>query len=625
MNRLQEILDLLADATNLSDEEVGELESELLSIVDAIMDGDFEIEVSAEGDREPTESEVANARIELLEQVVDHIDGLRSVAGERWATAEEVRVAEEAEAEERQRRMDELERRLSSDNADGEDGDGDGDGDGEGAGDGDGGGDSAESGDGDGDAGGDNADSDAESGDREPVLADAGGGSAGGSAPARARPRAADMQRHQRPRNRAERRSAARQQRVSIRSTGFRGGEFENVAAVDHAVQESLVRLSRSGGGGNPDGQFPVATFVRERDTIPERERLATGRVTDVSDMADEVRSAVFNPPQMEAMLADAGLCAPIEPRYDLPNIAQSGRPLRDQFTVTFNAGRGGIRFMEPMSLGSIGTSGGSPDQAIGVTTAESIADGSADKPHQRLECGDEQEHIVDAISLQLEIDNFTARTYGERVQNFTDITAAAHARFAERRLLDQMKANSTQLFGAQQYGATRDLLTDINRTAVWARSFYRMPDNAPIDVALPGWVGMGLLPDDQVNALQTNDQQYSVTAAWVTSRLAERNIRVAWYGDDFLDQLVPGGPTPSYPTTFTAILAHPGAHVYVDNGELDLGVVRDKDLVKANVYRTFMEEFWTSAMWGVFSLAIDYSLCASGASAGSIEPKCGS
>lgn len=406
---------------------------------------------------------------------------------------------------------------------------------------------------------------------------------------------------------------------LTIRAAG--GGTFDNILSVEDALIERYRDLMGTGRHGV--GRFRVASI----DTPYAADRkLADNRVTDVTDMVNEIRNAATTSGGVESLVADGGICAPVDVHYGLQTIATAGRPLRDAIT-TFQSKRGGIQFVRPLTLADINAATTpSAGNAIGVITEAQDAASTFNKSSQFIECGDLVEARIDAVYNQLRFGNFMERTFPERVSQFTDLSLAAYARFSEQRLFNRLEANSTDVFAPQELGASRDLLTTLNRTAINYRARNRMPVNATLDIILPAWVGMGLLPDDQTNALQAYPQQFEVTVSTIETWLRQRNINVlAWFQDDFTTAQASGGALNAYPSTFEVLMFHPGAHVLVDGGTLDIGVFRDAGMIADNVFGTFSEEFWTAAMWGLESLAIHFSLCASGASAGSIAPTCGS
>lgn len=574
MNRLQEILDLLADRSALTDEQIGELESELQDLFD-------ELRAELNGD----DADVV-AITEALGSIADAVDALREEAATRIEAAEaEAAAAAKAEAE-RQRVIEELENRVKAPVAEetateppAEDDDPDGD---------------------DPDDDEEPAPEATQTEEREPVGAAAGTGErtplSAIKPPKRFTPRPAEQQRP----------------RVRIRAAAG-GAELADRAAVELA----LIDAHRYSEGQS--GRSRVAQFVAE---FPKDRVLPAGRITDVTEMAEEVRARVSGPGEdLLALTADGGICAAPEVWYDLQNISQAGRPLRASLPG-FNAARGGITFDDPLTLADIGTTGGSPDQAIGAMTAAQDAAGNVNKTYQVLDCGGSTTVTIEAVWRQLQFGNFQVRTGGERVSTFTDLSIAAFARFNEQRLWNKMLGLTKNVTSAAELGATRDFLTALNRGAINYRAKHRMLPNAPLEVRLPVWVGMGLLPDDQTKALQSYREQFEVTSADVEAWLGRRNIRVAaWYEDDFTTNVANNAALNEYPATFKVIMNHPGAWVYVDGGILDLGTIRDGDMVNDNVFRTFTEEFWNVGMWGVEAWNIEFTICANGASAGSIAP----
>jgi hypothetical protein len=237
--------------------------------------------------------------------------------------------------------------------------------------------------------------------------------------------------------------------------------------------------------------------------------------------------------------------------------------------------------------------------------------------------CGDEVSIEVEANWLYLQFGNVIARTNPERTSQFTDQAIARFARYSEQKLFNAMIANSTNVTTVQELGAVRDYLTQMNRAAINYRARHRMAINAPLRTVVPLWV-IGLLQDDQTKALQSYPEQFELAVADIERWLRQRNVTVTWFQDDFTDNQN-AGVLNTYPATFQSLLYHEGAHVYVDNGVLDLGLVRDSTLIASNNFQTFTEEFWNTGMWGVESLALNWSLCANGASAGSLDPVCGS
>lgn len=551
MERLQEILLLLENSDDLSDEQIGELETELMEIFDDLLEDE---------ERTP---EI----IQAMGDTADAIDGLRALAGGRIETAEAERLAEETRVAEEAERIAELESRVHGAEDEPE---------------------APE----DLDDPEDPEDIVAEDGvipdledidldeepevevtaevdevdevEEEPVPVAASAPAPAPAAPATT-PRSELRSR--------QRRAAASTPHVTTRSrirAAGRGGTFRDRVAVEDALLERWFDLQGTG----ETGRRRVATFEH---SFPSEHVLREGAVTDVNAMAMEVRAKAAERGGAESLTADGGLCGPVDRYSGLENVSQASRPLRSRL-AQFQAKRGGIRFDPPIKMSDINsattpTSG----NAIGVVTEAQDAAETYDKSYQTVECGTEVEEKVDAVYLQLEFGRFMERTNPERKSNFTDISLASFARFNEQRLHTSMIANSTHLNAPQSLGATRDLLAGLNRAAVNYRAIHRMDPAALIEVVIPGWVGWGLLPDDQANALQSYEDQYMVTATKIEQWLRARNIVVGtWFQDDFTTAASNEGGVNSYPSSFKVLMYHPGAHVYVDQGELNLGVLVD-------------------------------------------------
>lgn len=394
-------------------------------------------------------------------------------------------------------------------------------------------------------------------------------------------------------------------------------GHFGNRVEVEHALLERWNDLQ----GTHAPGKYRVATFQSDMPS----DRVLTRDMNDISEIVSEVRSRITENGGSEALVADGGICGPVEIRYATDTIAQASRPLR-AYPMGFNAARGGINFQQPMRLTDIlNTATPTSGYAIGAITEAQDAAATYNKSVQRVSCGSYTEVRIEAVYRQLEFGNFQYRTNPERNSQFVDLSVATFARFNEQRLYNKMLALCVNTDAPQKLGALRDFITAMNRAAQNYRMRNRMPLDATLDTILPAWVA-GLLSDDMVNAFQAFPEQFHMGMGDVERMLSERNIRVVnWFQDDFTTALSSGGAAPTYPTSFKATLNHPGAWTYLDGGTLDLGVIRDSTLVNDNLLRIFTEEFWNVAMTGVEAMSVQFSLCANGASAGSRTPTCGS
>src|SRR4029077_15082462 len=104
---------------------------------------------------------------------------------------------------------------------------------------------------------------------------------------------------------------------------------------------------------------------------------------------------------------------------------------------------------------------------------------------------------------------------------------------------------------------------------------------------------------------------QYGVSEDEMRTFFATRNINVTFTQDSSVPATQGGGffPTisgaalPAFPATVQWALFPEGAWLFLDGGQLDLGIVRDSTLVRTNDYMEFSETFEAAAHIGGESL----------------------
>lgn len=319
-----------------------------------------------------------------------------------------------------------------------------------------------------------------------------------------------------------------------------------------------------------------------------------------------------------DALVASGGLCAPVTPYYDLDILAMNMRPVRDALP-SFNAERGGIRFMTPPKLSAVTT-------GVGYLTAAQDATGgtTATKTCQVIPCPAQLEVDVAIVYRCLKFGNLGARTFPEQVDNFVSLTEAAFARLAETKLLDGIAAASTAVTASQVAGATSTLAGQIITAAAGMRSRNRMGRNRTIRVFMPDWA-VDLLDVDlaraQFDRLEHNSGD-------VISLLREKNIAVTTFVDgETTGSQVFGtqsaGALLGFPTSLIWYMFPEGSFVYLDGGTLDLGLVRDSVLNATNDFQIFAEGFENVAFLGVESLKVTSSVCGNGSVFGTTTPTC--
>lgn len=597
-----ELRDRIGRASELTDEELETLHGEIREAIDEHREGDATDETIA-------------ALAELVQAL---------------GTVEEVQTSREAAATER-----EAERQRLLAQADGS-GEGEGEGEGETPAEGDGEGEGE--GDGEGEGEGETpAETPAEgegAGEGEGEGEGAPESLAAGATPPTSRPRLRNVGRTPAHGPRRRQTGGEPESPLAIVAAGDipgrSAGERMEFGELGEAFAEKFEMVTL---GGQPvPGRYRVASF-RWGDAYPEERTLtaaadARENARRVQDAVQEFEYGSEERSGMEALVASGGLCAPLEPLYDLEMVGHEGRPLRDALPK-FGARRGGIRYIEPPRLTdiSVRSSGTGETNAIREWTVETDEEpGTAVKGCQRIACGDEVTVIVSARTKCLEIGNFSRMTFPEQFEAWWGLAGVRTARFNEDLTWDAMAAASTAVTAAELLGASRDVLAVIERAATAFRIRHRMRDESPLVAYLPNWVRNVMRVD--LTRQQPGDGTISVTDAQIDGWLRDRNVNPVWSPDAggqwqaFEAQGV--GTLTGWPDTAEIILTTPGAFTFLDGGELNFGMeIRSPELNRTNDVQAFTEVFEAVAFRGVESLAITLDLCASGKSsaAAAVDP----
>jgi len=108
----------------------------------------------------------------------------------------------------------------------------------------------------------------------------------------------------------------------------------------------------------------------------------------------------------------------------------------------------------------------------------------------------------------------------------------------------------------------------------------------------------------------------FNVSNATIDGFFKERNMNPGCTLEGLGDQ-----PTVTdYPDTVEWALFSEGTFTLLDGGSLDIGLVRDMELVSTNDYCMFTEQFMSVAKTGLASLWIIESLNVNGGSAGTLD-----
>lgn len=322
-----------------------------------------------------------------------------------------------------------------------------------------------------------------------------------------------------------------------------------------------------------------------------------------------------------DSLVASGGFCAPTEALYDVEQISVATRPLRDGLP-DFQADRGGIRFVPPPNLADVlvDQSGGAVGEWSNTTD---ITPGESVKTCQTVACDDPSEVYTRAIYRCLGFGNFQTRAYPERVQAWILNAAAAWASKAEQEALDDISANSAPVTTTLLLGATRDLFAMVIQLAAAERNRQRMDPEARLRVVFPSWV-VDMMHVDLIRQQPGDGLENTIGATRDRIRgwFANANVNVSFHqdqrtgGDQIFGAQGAGNDLRDFPDVVEWFLFHEGAHVYLDGGELDLGLVRDTTTNETNDYRIFAEHWQAVAFRGIFSYRVRSTVCPNGQSA---------
>lgn len=385
------------------------------------------------------------------------------------------------------------------------------------------------------------------------------------------------------------------------------GGDIPGITAgaelsgMDDVVEAMTKKVNAMRGVGGDGEHIIVASFAYDEAASEER----TLKPGDLNGNSKKIREFLAEPEALtrEALTA-AAWCAPRTPVYDVPTVGTTARPVRDAIP-SFNAERGGITWIAPPGLPDLsgsaslwrndGTEWLSYSDPAGLVQTDPVAT----KPCITIPCGPEKNADVDAIPLCFCFDNLGARAFPEWVRANTELILVGQARFAEQVLLSRMYAvaatGASCLTPATPVGAARDFVLTVQTAAAAARWRLRLADNAPLQLLAPAWVQTAIAVD--LGLQQPGENAFVTNSNDVDGYFREFGVDPIWHYDD-----VPGSAAftgCAFPGSADWLLFPTGSFLRLDTGELNLGVVRTKDDVQKNKYCEFSETFETIAYVG--------------------------
>lgn len=389
------------------------------------------------------------------------------------------------------------------------------------------------------------------------------------------------------------------------------------------AVAQALLDRRRGMGhtsGGNGERSL-VATFSYS-DFYDENHTLLSGDVEGNRDKVEAVVAALKTATSEDALVAAGGLYGPVETVYDIYEFGETTvRPVKDSLP-SFNAERGGIRFMTPPVMSDL-------EGAVSIWTLDddiaAAEEGSTlEKPCIRVKAGNEVTVYLEAMPLCLTFGNLGARAWPELVERHIALAMVLQARFAETRLLTRIGALSTQVTSAAELGAARDILVLLERATTALRNRHRLDPKAPLKAMFPEWFRNALRADlvKQIPG-DGQDTAFNLVDATIDKWFAARNVNVTWFVDGEVGQVFGAqedGALLDFPENVIWYLFPEGTFLHLDGGTLDLGLVRDSTLNATNDYKIFLETFEAVAKVGVESLRITTPVKIAGASASTVD-----
>ena len=371
------------------------------------------------------------------------------------------------------------------------------------------------------------------------------------------------------------------------------GSTLNNMTEVAEAMAKRLHGLRRVNGG---DGEQHIVASLTT--SFPEERTLTQ----DAEENWSKIQ-AVTSP---EALVASGGHSAPYQVRYEIFGMGTTQRPVRDALP-TFQADRGGIRFITPPVLSDYAN-------AVGVWTNVVDTDPGTDtKASLTVTAATENTVATDAVTLQLQFGNLMTRAYPELIARHNELGLIQHAREAEQNILTQIGSSSTAVTSTSLIGFGRDYLVQLGRAASAYRSRHRLPADFPLRVIAPSWAKDAMAADLTISA--PGDSTLNAYGE-IDAYLAARNVNITYTLDGNVAGAQSSGAMNEFSDTFIWYIFAEGTFLFLDGGTLDLGIIRDSTLVGTNDYKMFVETFEGVAKVGIESLKVTSTISINGVAA---------
>lgn len=397
------------------------------------------------------------------------------------------------------------------------------------------------------------------------------------------------------------------------------GHQFDTLAEVDEAMFNKWLALRKS-----PDGHPHLMATIDYRDLYGAEQTLSGGDPWEMGEKITRYLDARRNGPDAlrELRVASGGVPGPAEPRYGQITYGQADRPLRDALPG-FLAARGEIVFNGSPTLADVVL-----DTALGaIGTVTSAADASgATKDIQEITAPTPTTVVVEAETMRWSQGNFADRFYPERTAAFMALGQVAFARHNDALRLADIKTNCTKFTDTPaKYGAYRDLKAQFLGQTELLEDLVR-DFNVPLICLMPEYVP-AMLAADMIRQ-QPGDNSWQQTEERMRADIEswDPSVRIVWLKDSIRGRLSttptqPGGTASPRSAGFDAdvewCLFPDGAFLYLDGGQLDLGILRDTVVSATNKFQTFYESWEAVAplVSNTLCFWMTSSLCSDGAS----------
>lgn len=385
-------------------------------------------------------------------------------------------------------------------------------------------------------------------------------------------------------------------------------------------VLQALYDTAAAGRGVSGGGRASVVTASGHVD--PSRDLRGLNADAAASRIGQAQADA-----RRQGLVASGGLCTPGQVVHESPSAASTARPVRDQMLTRFVADRGVVSITPPVTFASTLAAVDPWDDTpppIGVP-----GDIAATKTVHTVTCGTAADHSVIAIPLIVKFGNLLQRFAPERLAGAMNVLEARHARRAEQLLLETLAddAGTVAVTDAQLLGTSRDVLTTLDRAVAAILDRNRLDDGTRFVWGAPRSLRNQIRADLTRAGSGTIDERLAVADSAIAEFFATRGIDPVWLldtenGGTFAAQA--DGALAAWPNHPVSYLYRAGDWLFLDGGNLDLGVVRDSTLNGTNDAQMFMETFEGVARHSnVETMRITHTTCPSGAAATNVDVTC--